>query len=227
MFVRFRQTACRLQMSLIETRRVGGKVRHEHIASLGSVVTPPSVEDRIAFWTKLHERLAKLANRVDADTLAKVLGAIHAHIPMVTLDEQRTLKLENAEADERFWSGIHDMHAGTVADHEGLAATAERKITRAEPRWRRRPNTAMPPRIAATSRARRGRARARQAAHGLRTHPSRGWLDQERHPALRQHRHAARERHRDTIRPKVLAAIRRAEKAVVRDLLRRQQAAED
>ena len=53
----------RLQLSLIETRRCDGKVRHEHIASLGS-----SVAERIAFWTRLHERLAKLANRVDAAT---------------------------------------------------------------------------------------------------------------------------------------------------------------
>jgi hypothetical protein len=37
MFVRFRQTAQRLQASLVETRRIDGKVRHEHIAGLGSV----------------------------------------------------------------------------------------------------------------------------------------------------------------------------------------------
>jgi hypothetical protein len=37
MFVRFRQTPRRLQASLVETRRSNGKVRHEHIASLGSV----------------------------------------------------------------------------------------------------------------------------------------------------------------------------------------------
>jgi hypothetical protein len=61
MFVRFRQTKTRLQASLIETRRIGGKVRHEHIASLGSVPTLPSVADRIVFWQRLHERLANLA----------------------------------------------------------------------------------------------------------------------------------------------------------------------
>lgn len=37
MFVRFRQTRKRLQASIIETRRADGKVRHEHIAGLGSV----------------------------------------------------------------------------------------------------------------------------------------------------------------------------------------------
>ena len=58
-------TAQRLQASLVETRRIDGKVRHEHIAGLGSVEMPLSVEGRLAFWQR-HERLAKLSNRVDA-----------------------------------------------------------------------------------------------------------------------------------------------------------------
>ena len=132
MFVRFRQTAQRLQASLVETRRIDGKVRHEHIAGLGSVEMPLSVEGRLAFWQRLHERLAKLSNCVDAAMQSKLLGDIHVRIPMVTLDEQRALQLRNAEADEQFWTNIHDMHAGTVEDHKGLAATAERKVAEGE-----------------------------------------------------------------------------------------------
>ena len=128
MFPRFRQTDFRLQVSLVETRRTAGKVRHEHVASLGSVERPPSVEGRLAFWQRLHERLAKLSNRVDAAAQAKILGAIHARVPMVTLDEQRAAQLENTKADEKFWETIHDMHAGTVEDHKALAATVERAI---------------------------------------------------------------------------------------------------
>jgi hypothetical protein len=128
MFVRFRQNESRLQVSLVETRRVNGKVRHEHIASLGSLEWPPSVEARIAFWQRLHERLAKLSNRVDATARAKILGDIHARIPMVTLDEQRALQFENAKADEQFWSSLHDMHASTVEDHKGLAVNVEDRI---------------------------------------------------------------------------------------------------
>jgi hypothetical protein len=44
--------------SLIETRRDGGKVRHEHIASFGAVDVPPSIRQRLAFWARLPERLA-------------------------------------------------------------------------------------------------------------------------------------------------------------------------
>ena len=126
--VRFRQRETRLQVSLVETRRVDGRVQHEHVASLGSIEVPPSVEDRIAFWKRLHERLAKLSNRLDATARAKLLGDVHARIPMVTVEEQRALQLRNAEADERFWTSLHDLHAGTVEEHQGLAMTVEHRV---------------------------------------------------------------------------------------------------
>ena len=123
MFVRFRQ-ATRLQVSLVETRRVGGKVRHEHVASFGAIATPPSVADRIQFWQRLHDRLGKLANRLDAATQSKILGEVHERIPMVTLDEQHALKLQNAEGEERFWAGIRNMNQATAEDQKGIAALA-------------------------------------------------------------------------------------------------------
>ena len=123
MFVRFRQ-ATRLQVSLIETRRVGGKVRHEHVASFGAIATPPSVADRIQFWQRLHDRLDKLANRLDAATQSKILGEVHERIPMVTLDEQHDLKLQNAESDQQFWAGLRDMNQATAEGQRGLAAAA-------------------------------------------------------------------------------------------------------
>jgi hypothetical protein len=132
MFVRFRQVGYRLQASLIETRRVAGKVRHEHIAMLGSIILPPSVADRITFWARLHERLAKLANRVTAEDHGKVLGAIHVRVPMVTPDEQRALQLENAKADARFWDNLAEMHGDVAQGHKGLIAVAERTVANSE-----------------------------------------------------------------------------------------------
>jgi len=130
MFVRFRHTPRRLQASIVETRRVDGKVKHEHVAMLGSVETPPTVADRIAFWQRVNDRLAKLANRLDPAMQGKIRGELHTRVPMVTPDEQRALQLENAEADERFWSSLHDMHAETVEDHKGLAASVESSIAK-------------------------------------------------------------------------------------------------
>ena len=65
MLVRFRQADDRLQVRLVATRRVAGRVRHEHVANLGAITLPPSVADRLSFWRGLHERLAKLSHRVD------------------------------------------------------------------------------------------------------------------------------------------------------------------
>jgi hypothetical protein len=58
----FREAGRRLQVSLVETRRHGGKVRHEHVAMLGSVALPAAVADRLAFWEGLHQRLSRLSN---------------------------------------------------------------------------------------------------------------------------------------------------------------------
>ena len=42
--------------------------------------------------------------------------------------EQRGLQLENAEADERFWTSLQDMNQSTVEEHKALAATVEHAI---------------------------------------------------------------------------------------------------
>jgi hypothetical protein len=46
----------------------------------------PSPAARIAFWTKLHQRLAGLSNRIDTSQRGAILTTTHARIPMPTLD---------------------------------------------------------------------------------------------------------------------------------------------
>jgi hypothetical protein len=111
MFARFRTLSCRLQVSIVETRRVDGQVRQEHIAGLGAARLPLSPETRLQFWEKLYPRLARLANRLDGEAQAKILGAISARIPMVTRDERRTLQLEVARDDAKFWEMMPDADA--------------------------------------------------------------------------------------------------------------------
>src|ERR1700683_1364402 len=106
MFVRFRQQGRRLQASLMQTRRVAGKMQSEHIASLGTVDADVSVGERLAFWAELPARLARLGNRVGIEDHAKIYGALHTRIPMVTPDEQRAVQEENAKDDERFWDAF-------------------------------------------------------------------------------------------------------------------------
>jgi hypothetical protein len=133
MFIRFRQGKNRLQVSLLQTSRSDGKVRNEHVASFGSVELPQTVEVRIAFWQRLHDRLAKLANRVDAPTQTKLLDEIHARIPMATLDEQRGLQLRNAEANKQFWTTMGSLNEDHLAGQQGIVRVAERSIADTKP----------------------------------------------------------------------------------------------
>jgi hypothetical protein len=112
MFVRFRETPDRVHVSLVETRRCNGRVKHEHVASFGSILKPLTVDERLAFWTAVHERLRKLANRVSNS--ARILGQIHARIPMVIIEEQDALTIEHAKSHELFWTRIGDAHQETI-----------------------------------------------------------------------------------------------------------------
>lgn len=126
MFTRFRATPSRLQVSIVETRRVHGRVCHEHVAGLGSARLPLSRESRIEFWKQIPPRLERLANRLDADTQAKVVAAVDARIPIVTMEEIRAQQLEAAQADAKFWEGLQANHQDLAAGHEQVAVTASR-----------------------------------------------------------------------------------------------------
>jgi hypothetical protein len=89
MWVRFRQTKSSLQATLLAGRRVGGRVRSEQVAALGSIKLPLTIDGREGFWRELHATLGRLGNRVPADAQAKIMGGVHARVPMVTVDERR------------------------------------------------------------------------------------------------------------------------------------------
>jgi hypothetical protein len=126
MFVRFRSTARRLELALAETRRIDGKVKQEHVASLGSIPLPLTVAGRIAFWAQLHARLARLANRISSEDHSKILGAVHARVPIPTAAEQRELQLENAKKDTGFWETLHGMHTAAIEQRKVVIAGAEK-----------------------------------------------------------------------------------------------------
>jgi hypothetical protein len=83
----------RAAMQLVETRRLDGKVRYEQVASLGSVPRSPSVGDRLAFWRRVYEQLAELADRINAETQGQIISALHSRVPIVTPNEQRALRV--------------------------------------------------------------------------------------------------------------------------------------
>jgi hypothetical protein len=133
MFVRFRRQGRRLQASLIETRRVAGKVTAEHLGALGSVDADLSVRERLAFWSRLPQRLASLGNRVGADQHPKLYAALHARVPMATPDEQRATQEEYFTDEAEISEAMRDMAEGSVAGHKSIIAKAEDAIAKAQP----------------------------------------------------------------------------------------------
>jgi hypothetical protein len=126
MFVRFRQSHHRLQVSVLGTRRVAGKVTSEHVGSLGSVAVPTTVAGRLAFWENLWERLTALSNRISADDQTKIRNAVHARIQMVLPDE--------ANADEAaYWEKYSAVFAERgVREREDAARAYAEAIDSAE-----------------------------------------------------------------------------------------------
>jgi hypothetical protein len=135
MLARFRQTATGLQCSLVKTRRIDGKVLHELVANLGSVPKSPSVADRIAFWRRVYETLAELANRIDAETQGRIISAVHSRIPLVTPNEQRALRARPRQSQKA--PHLHGVDERPQSEAEGAkdeehAELPEERMARAE-----------------------------------------------------------------------------------------------
>jgi hypothetical protein len=90
-----------------------------------------TIAGRVAFWRELHPRLDKLANRIGGG-LVKILDAVHARIPMVTIDEIRDLQRQNAEADIKFWTDHKDYQAALAEDFKDISGEYQRKGADAE-----------------------------------------------------------------------------------------------
>jgi hypothetical protein len=103
MFVRIRKSTEKLRLSLVETSRVSGKVRQEHVASLGSIPQSMTAPERREFWSRLDVRFASLGNRIDLDAVRALIAVT---VPPPSKAELDILDLEDyAEA----WQRIADV----------------------------------------------------------------------------------------------------------------------
>jgi hypothetical protein len=132
MFVRFQTRRDRLAVDLVQTQRVAGKIRQEYIAGLGAIFVDESghatLEVRRLFWRRLMVRLGKLSNRVSADESAKIMGAVHSRIPMVTADEIEISREQRAAASRDFWKGQTDYCRDQLAENENLRVMVDQQI---------------------------------------------------------------------------------------------------
>jgi hypothetical protein len=94
----------RLEVSIVETHREGGKVRQKYIASLGSIAGDSPAE-RGRFWHECEARLERLSNRLGPD-LDRLRQAIAARIPPVTDAERETMDHVKWDELEENWAWL-------------------------------------------------------------------------------------------------------------------------
>ena len=87
MYARFYRAKRRLIGQLVDSHKIAGQVRAEHIAPLGSVLLPEpfSLSERTKFWEALKGRLwvvvDRIGDRFTDEVRAKVLAGLDRRIP--------------------------------------------------------------------------------------------------------------------------------------------------
>jgi hypothetical protein len=140
----------RLLVSLIENRRVNGRMQQEYVADLGAIdghmlpgfyagIDPTivgqitadgwssaSLEMRLDFWQNLNRILSRLSNRIDAATQQKIMDAINARISLPEIDEIERTPLRRAEHELATAENNRTSTLECVETHKQLAAHALR-----------------------------------------------------------------------------------------------------
>lgn len=142
----------RLLVSLVENKRVDGKVRQEHIADLGAIdgywlsafyadIDPTilttlqhegwrraSVWQRHAFWQGVDDTLRRLGNCLDAEQLSQIRASIDARIPMLTSAELDAIPQWETEEKLQQWHLMHQGYAGLIKDAKKEMAYHEQRL---------------------------------------------------------------------------------------------------
>jgi hypothetical protein len=126
MRARFRLQHRRLQISLVHSHRIDGRVHEDHVAALGSIPVPMTVAGRVAFWDKAHDRLARLANRLGQEGYAKIAAEMRAKVPPVTKAERK------AEARARFANAVAIVKRTGMTDADIRHAIRTAQLTEEE-----------------------------------------------------------------------------------------------
>jgi hypothetical protein len=129
MFVRFRERNSRLLVGVVRSHRVNGKTHQSHIAQLGSVVLPMTIESRLSFWQYAFQKLSQsLSKRLHPEEQEKILNEIQARIPAPTPNEINSIQAERGKSHAAFWKAALDGYEGQIEHYRKIKAHAGRKI---------------------------------------------------------------------------------------------------
>lgn len=141
----------RLKVYLVENRRVGGKVKQETIAFLGSIdatwlpsfyadLEPAdadkirredwqlqSLRERVAFWKGVNQRRKRLDNRLGPDA-KRLRIAVHKRVPWPMEPERELLEKLEAGHDLKFWLSMANHTSKGIARTEEAIERANKEL---------------------------------------------------------------------------------------------------
>jgi hypothetical protein len=91
MFVRWQGKGTRWSAVLVESRRVNGKPRQQHVACLGSIDETQRGKDFpvLRFWGKAWRVLDRLGNRISETERERIEQSLAVKVPPMTRDEYK------------------------------------------------------------------------------------------------------------------------------------------
>ena len=88
----------RLTPIIVQSRRVRGKPRQEHVACLPSILDSQINEKgAVWFWDAVEKQLTRLTNRIPCEEMEKIRGALDKVVPQPQPEYAKTLN-DNAQA---------------------------------------------------------------------------------------------------------------------------------
>jgi hypothetical protein len=124
MFARFRRTGRRLYVSVVAISRTSSTLHHSHLISLGSLPQEWTIDERSAFWDRVHQKLAPLGST----PRALILEAIHARIPKLTPTEMQAEQAQRVAAEVRRIEAEIRRHLNLAARQAIRVAELRRSI---------------------------------------------------------------------------------------------------
>ena len=119
----------RLHVTLVRSRYVEGKKHQQHVAHLGSVELPMTVEGRLAFWERTHQRFIERVDKPLApEELQEIFVAMERRIPLPKISEMDGIREVGGEVQLKLWKNAIERHESQIRHFRTVKADAERKI---------------------------------------------------------------------------------------------------